>query len=40
MKNYANLPAMSELTQKDGETFFFVNNVTGLLLACFFVTFS
>ena len=41
MKNYADLLAMSELTQKDGKTFFFfVTNVTGLLLACFVVTFS
>ena len=42
MKNYADLPAMSELTQKDGKTFFCVcvTNVTGLLFACFVVTFS
>ena len=40
MKNYADLLAMSELTQKDGKTFFFVTNVTGLLLSCFVVTFS
>jgi len=40
VKNYVDLPAMSELTQKGGKTFFFVTNVTGLLLACFVVTFS
>ena len=40
MKYYADLPAMSELTQKDAKTFFLVTNVTGLLLACFVVTFT